>query len=92
MLLTNRRAADVMKDTTGAKITVGRETIEKLLLVIKPQLCHSNDDSCSPGPPGPPRPKRDKGSHARRGKRSPKENKGDQGIRDRLERAASKAS
>ena len=70
-----------MKDTTGAKITVGRETIVKLLLVIKPQLCHSNDDTCSPGPPGSPRPKRDKGSHARRGKRSPKENKGDQGIK-----------
>ena len=73
-----------MKDTTGAKIKVGRETIlkiNKLLLVIKPQLCHSNDDSCSPGPPGPPRPKVDKGSRARRGKRSPKENKGDQGIK-----------
>ena len=73
-----------MKDTTGAKSTVGRETIlkiNKLLLVIKPQLCHSNDDSCSPGPPGPPRPKVDKGSRARRGKRSPKENKGDQGSK-----------
>ena len=73
----NRRAADVLKNTTAAKITVDRETvlkINKLLSELKPQLCHSNGDSCLPGPPGPPGPKGDKGSQGRRG------HKGDQGI------------
>ena len=73
----NRRAADVLKNTTAAKITVDRETvlkINKLLSELKPQLCHSNGDSCLPGPPGPPGPKGDKGSRGRRG------HKGDQGI------------
>ena len=73
----NRRAADVLKNTTGAKITVDRETIlkiNKLLSELKPQLCHSNGDSCLPGPPGPPGPRGDKGSRGRRG------HKGDQGI------------
>ena len=73
----NRRAADVLKNTTAAKIRVDRETvlkINKLLSELKPQLCHSNGDSCLPGPPGPPGPKGDKGSRGRRG------HKGDQGI------------
>ena len=73
----NRRAADSPKNTKGAKITVDRETIlkiNKLLSELKPQLCHSNGDSCLPGPPGPPGPKGDKGSRGRRG------HKGDQGI------------
>ena len=73
----NRRAADSQKNTTGAKLTVDWETIlkiNKLLSEPKPQLCHSNGDSCLPGPPGPPGPKGDKGSRGRRGHR------GDQGI------------
>ena len=73
----NRRAADSLKNTTAAKITVDREIIlkiNKLLSELKPQLCHSNGDSCLPGPPGPPGPKGDKGSRGRRG------HKGDQGI------------
>ena len=79
----NRRAADVLKNTTGAKITVDRETIlkiNKLLSELKPQLCQSNGDSCLPGPPGPPGPKGDKGSRGRRGHRGQSGNKGDQGI------------
>ena len=79
----NRRAADVLKNTTGAKITVDRETIlkiNKLLSELKPQLCHSNGDSCLPGPPGPPGPKGDKGSRGRRGHTGQSGNKGDQGI------------
>ena len=79
----NRRAAEVLKNTTGAKITVDRETIlkiNKLLSELKPQLCQSNGDSCLPGPPGPPGPKGDKGSRGRRGHRGQSGNKGDQGI------------
>ena len=79
----NRRAANVLKNTTGAKITVDRETIlkiNKLLSELKPQLCHSNDNSCPPGPPGPPGPQGDKGSRGRRGHRGRSGNKGDQGI------------
>ena len=79
----NRRVADVLKNTTGAKITVDRETIlkiNKLLSELKPQLCQSNGDSCLPGPPGPPGPKGDKGSRGRRGHRGQSGNKGDQGI------------
>ena len=45
-----------------------------MLSELKPQLCHSNGDSCLPGPPGPPGPKGDKGSRGRRG------HEGDQGI------------
>ncbi|CAH3131712.1 unnamed protein product, partial [Porites lobata] len=78
-----RRAADVLKNTTGAKITVDRETIlkiNKLLSELKPQLCHSNGDSCLPSPPGPPGPKGDKGSRGRRGHTGQSGNKGDQGI------------
>ena len=79
----NRRAADLLKNTTGAKITVDRKTIlkiNKLLSELKPQLCHSNGDSCLLGPPGPPGQKGDKGSRGRRGHRGRSGNKGDQGI------------
>ena len=79
----NRRAADVLKNTTGAKITVDRETIlkiNKLLSELKPQLCQSSGASCLPGPSGPPGPKGDKGSRGRRGHRGQSGNKGDQGI------------
>ena len=79
----NRRDADLLKNTTGAKITVDRETIlkiNKLVSELKRQLCHSNGDSCLPGPPGPPGPKGDKGSLGRRGLRGQSGNKGDQGI------------
>ena len=79
----NRRAADVLKNTTGAKITVDRETILKVNKVsseLKPQLWQSNGDSCLPGPPGLPGPKGDKGSRGRRGHRGQSGNKGDQGI------------
>ena len=73
----NRRVADVLKNTTGARNTVDMETvlkISKLLSELKPQLCHSNGAACPPGPPGPPGPKGDKGFRGRRGY------KGDHGI------------
>ena len=73
----NRRVADTLQNTTGAKNTVDVKTvlkISKLLSELKPQLCHSNGATCPPGPPGPPGPKGDKGSRGRRGY------KGDQGI------------
>ena len=79
----NTRAADVLKNTTGAKLAVDRETIlkiNKLLSELNPQLCQSNGNSCLPGPPGPPGPKGDKGSRGRRGHRGQSGNKGDQGI------------
>ena len=79
----NRRAADVLKNTTGAKIAVDRETIlkiNKLLSELKPHLRQSNGDSCLPGPPSPPGPKGDKGSRGRRGHRWQSGNKGNQGI------------
>ena len=79
----NKRAADALKNTTGAKNTVDREAIlkmNKLLSAIKSQLCHSNGDTCPPGPPGPPGPKGDKGSRGRRGHKGRMGNKGDQGI------------
>ena len=49
----NKRAADALKNTTGTKNTVDREAIlkmNKLLSAIKPQLCHSNGDTCPPLP------------------------------------------
>ena len=79
----NKRVADTLKNTTGTKNTVDGKTIRKintLLSAIKPQLCHSNGDTCSPGPPGPPGPRGDKGSRGRRGHRGRIGNKGDQGI------------
>ena len=79
----NKRVADALKNITGTKNTVDREAIlkmNKLLSAIKPQLCHSNGDTCPPGSPGPPGPKGDKGSRGRRGHRGRSGNKGDQGI------------
>ena len=78
-----RREADSLKNTTEAKLTIGRETIlkiNKLFSELKPHLCHSNGDSCLPCSPGPPGPRGDKGSRGRRGHRGQSGNKGDQGI------------
>ena len=82
-LTRNRRVADAMKNTTGARNTVDMETvlkISKLFSELKPQLCHSNGVTCPPGPPGLPGPKGDKGSRGRRGQKGRTGNRGDQGI------------
>ena len=82
-LTRNRRVADALKNTTGARDTVDMETvlkISKLFSELKAQLCHSNGVTCPPGPPGLPGPKGDKGPRGRRGQKGRTGNRGDQGI------------
>ena len=57
--------------------------VKQFLSELKPQLCQSKGDACTPGvpgPPGPPGPRGQKGDRGRKGTKGKNGNKGDQGI------------
>ncbi|XP_015770842.1 PREDICTED: peroxidasin homolog [Acropora digitifera] len=56
---------------------------DKLVSVLRQELCQSNIDRCSrgpAGPPGPPGPRGERGERGRRGNKGRSGNKGDNGI------------
>ena len=73
-------------DKNATEVDIGADTIIKVkqfLKFLKPQLCQSKGDPCTPGnpgPPGPPGPRGQKGDRGRKGTKGKNGNKGDQGI------------
>ncbi|XP_067017542.1 peroxidasin homolog isoform X2 [Acropora muricata] len=73
-----------MKNKTENKHTADERIIsDKLVSVLRQELCQSNIDRCSrgpAGPPGPPGPRGERGERGRRGNKGRSGNKGDNGI------------
>ncbi|XP_015756507.1 PREDICTED: hemicentin-2-like isoform X2 [Acropora digitifera] len=83
-ILRNRRSDYSMNNKTENKHTADERIIsDKLVSVLRQELCQSNIDRCSrgpAGPPGPPGPRGERGERGRRGNKGRSGNKGDNGI------------
>ena len=73
-----------MNNKTENKHTADEKIIsDKLVSVLRQELCQSDIDRCSrgpAGPPGPPGPRGERGERGRRGNKGRSGNKGDNGI------------
>ena len=73
-----------MNNKTENKHTADQRFIsDKLVSVLRQELCQSNIERCSrglAGPPGPPGPRGERGERGRRGNKGRTGNKGDNGI------------
>ncbi|XP_015765679.1 PREDICTED: MAM domain-containing glycosylphosphatidylinositol anchor protein 1-like isoform X3 [Acropora digitifera] len=83
-ILRNRRSDYSMNNKTENKHTADQRIIsDKLVSVLRQELCQSNIDRCSrgpAGPPGPPGPRGERGERGQRGNKGRTGNKGDNGI------------